>query len=103
MNRAYITDLTHYLDDTGEVVQGIPAEARQLASFLVLIVDAVTSQFPRTEFGIETGIRCRSSGCQGMIDAALSHYEEPVRWQCLECRDNGTISNWQRTKWDNVG
>lgn len=103
MNRTYITDLTHYLDDTGEVPQGIPSEARQLASFLGLIVDAVTSRFPETESGIQTGIRCRGSGCKGMIVAELAHYNEPVRWHCLECGDRGTISNWQKTKWDNVG
>jgi len=103
MNQTYVTDLTHYLDDVGEVVQRIPTEARQLASFLALIVDAVTSRFPQTHSGIETGIRCRGSGCKGMIIAALAHYEEPVHWHCLECGDNGTISNWQGTKWDNVG
>lgn len=102
MSQTYITDLTHYLDDTGEVPQGIPTEARQLASFLGLIVDAVTSRFPETESGIETGIRCRGSGCQAMIIAALDRYEDPVHWHCIECGDNGTISNWQTTKWDNV-
>jgi hypothetical protein len=103
MNRTYVTDLMHYLDDTGEVPQGIPTEARQLASFLGLIVDAVTSRFAETESGIQTAIRCRARGCQGMIIAALADYKEPVHWHCPKCGDRGTISNWQKTKWDNVG
>jgi hypothetical protein len=103
MSRTYVTDLTHYLDEAGDIPQGIPAEARQLASFLALIVDAVTSRSPDDESETETGIRCRGSRCHGTILAALTHYEEPVKWHCPECGDKGVISNWQRTKWDNVG
>ena len=43
MPGTYVTDLRHYLDDDGELAD-MPAEAKQLASFLVLIVDAVTPE-----------------------------------------------------------
>lgn len=102
MNQTYVTDLTHFLDDHGEVPKEAPAHIRQMASFLALIVDSVTSQIPETTSGIETGIRCRSTGCQGLIVASVDDYESPVNWDCMECGDRGTISNWQTTKWDNV-
>ncbi len=102
MDGAYITNLTHFLDDKGEIPKQIPREARELASFLALIVDKVTSDFLTTDNGIDTGIRCRSKGCMGEIIGALDGIDEPVHWYCLDCGHNGVISNWQRSKWDNT-
>ena len=42
----YVTDITHYLDDQGEVSAEMPREARQLASFLVLVIDAASRNVP---------------------------------------------------------
>ena len=100
MSRTYVTDLTHYLATDGGIVKTMPKEAREIASFLALVVDAVTSQFPNTTSGIETGMRCRTPGCHGDIIGALDGPEEPVHWYCLDCGDNGTVSSWQGTKWD---
>lgn len=42
MKQTYVTDITHYLDETGELAE-MPGPARKLASLLVLLIDA-TSQ-----------------------------------------------------------
>ena len=42
MSGTYVTDITHYLDDEGELPEEMPGPARKLASFLVLLIDAVT-------------------------------------------------------------
>ena len=36
---AYLTDITHYLDDKGELPAEMPGPAHRLASFLVLVID----------------------------------------------------------------
>jgi hypothetical protein len=43
--KTYITDSTHFLNDAGEMAE-MPAPARKLASFLVLLIDAVTQAYP---------------------------------------------------------
>jgi len=99
---AYITDLTHFLDKTGNIPKNIPKEARNLASFLALIVDEVTRCFPRTGKGIETSIKCFKPTCNANVIAALDIYDSPVKWHCPNCGNTGTISNWQNLKWDNT-
>jgi hypothetical protein len=38
MSGTYVTDITHYLDDKGELPAEMPGAARKLASFLVLVI-----------------------------------------------------------------
>lgn len=45
MRGTYVTDIKHYLDPDGEIVSTMPAPAKKLASFLVLLIDAVTEQY----------------------------------------------------------
>jgi hypothetical protein len=60
MTGTYITDITHYLDEAGNLVKDMPSEAKQLASFLVLIVDAITLDC--SEVFLDTEIPCRMKG-----------------------------------------
>lgn len=99
---SYITDLRHFLDEAGEIPAVLPREARELASFLALVVDAVTTSFPEQRWSIETGIRCRTPGCSGEIIGALDSTSDPVHWHCLECGTDGTIRGWRESRWDNV-
>ena len=102
MSAAYISDMTHFLDEDGEIPKAMPKPARELASFMALIVDQASSALPDTAHGIETGIRCRTKACEGNIIGALDDNISPVHWHCRDCGLNGVISNWQRTKWDNT-
>ena len=36
-----VTDITHYLDEAGELMQ-MPGQARKLGSFLTLLIEAAT-------------------------------------------------------------
>ena len=99
---AYITNLTHFLDNTGNIPKSIPKEARNLANFLALVVDEVTRCFPRTDKGIETSIKCFKPTCTTNVIGTLDIYDSPVRWHCPNCGNTGTISNWQNLKWDNT-
>ena len=94
MSGTYVTDLRHFLDECGEIVKDMPADARQLASFLALIVDEVS----RCREHAELSLRCRKPTCPGTIVAINESGE--IHWQCPVCNQNGVIRNWRGTKWD---
>ena len=99
MNQTYVTDITHYLDETGELAE-MPGPARKLASFLVLLIDAASQVGPVSDF--DTKIRCRTDACKGSIRTSLASINEEIVWHCPDCGHNGVIRNWQGTKWDQL-
>ncbi len=98
MHKTFVTDITHYLDQQGELVLAMPAPARRLASFLVLVIDAVTQEVPCEDR--DTRIRCCSKNCTGSIRASLLSVNDKISWACPACGQQGVISNWQGTKWN---
>jgi len=97
--RDIVTDITHYLDETGELAE-MPEAARKLASFLVLVIDATTQAFPAED--CDTRIRCRTNACKGSIRSSLSARMGEISRRCPVCGHNGVIRNWQDTKWNQV-
>jgi hypothetical protein len=97
MSKTYVTDITHYLDKNGELAE-MPAEARKLASFLVLLIDATTQAIPAWNY--DTRIRCRTGTCEGSIRASVTSKDDGIWWHCPRCGHNGVVRNWQGTKWD---
>jgi hypothetical protein len=98
MTGTYFTDITHYLDETGEFVPGMPGPAIKLASFLALIIDE-TSEAGKENFN-ETGIRCSKRKCKGVVLSRIEIETGEIIWHCGLCGHNGVISNWKGTKWD---
>ena len=92
----FFADLRHYLDEQDEIVSDMPVEARQLASFLALIVDEASANGSVAQ---ELTLRCRESDCPGTI-LAIANSSSEIRWQCPACGEDGVIRNWQGTKWD---
>lgn len=97
MSGTYVTDITHYLDETGELAD-MPSPAKKLASFLVLVIDSVTAAGSADYH--HTQIKCRKKGCSGFILALLNEDAGEIVWHCPVCGHNGVIRNWQNTKWD---
>jgi len=94
-----VTDITHYLDETGELAQ-MPTPARNLAGFLTLLIEAATGAVPAGEH--DSGIRCRATDCRGTIRTFLPPSGEEISWHCPVCRHNGVIRNWHNTKWNQL-
>jgi hypothetical protein len=94
----YITDILHFVDDSGNIPKEMPKAARQLASFYTFIIEAATSIFPATDN--KTNIRCFEKGCKGMITTDLTNKKDDIKWKCNKCTNEGRISNWQGTTWD---
>jgi len=95
----YISNMTHFLDETGNIPKQMPKEAREMASFLALIVDTSTRINPSRL--TPTDIRCFEKGCQGTTRVEILPSKE-IHWMCSRCENEGRISHWQGTKWDNL-
>lgn len=94
----YISNLTHFLDDSGNIPKEMPKEAREMAGFLALVVDVTTQK--NTLSDKET--RCFIKGCDGKIISEFSSDKKEILWKCSKCDNAGRISFWQNTKWDNT-
>ncbi len=91
--------MPHFLDDKGNIPKQMPKEASELASFVALVVDTTTKKSPKAL--TLTNIRCFENGCSGMIKSAFRPDTEEIHWYCPDCENEGVISEWQKTKWDN--
>jgi hypothetical protein len=94
----FVTDLHHFLD----LPEDTPGPARRLAEHLANIVRAATAGDAGT--GWETALRCRrrprNRPCPGRMIVLRTHTEQPIRWQCGVCDDQGVISNWEDSPFD---
>ena len=95
----YISTLTHFLDEQGNIAKEMHKEGRELASFLALIVDTATKNYTSLK---SSGIRCAMKKCTGTIDIDVNKADETINWHCPTCKEGGKISGWQKTKWDNT-
>ena len=95
----YITTLTHYLDEKGNIPKEMHKEARELESFLALVVDATTNNIPFTL--TQTDIRCFKKRCEGLIKSEVLKENNKIHWVCSKCKNEGVMSEWKLTKWDN--
>ncbi|MCJ7447746.1 MAG: hypothetical protein MUO72_08635 [Bacteroidales bacterium] len=95
----YISDMTHFLNEKGNIPKEMPTEARELASFFALVVDCTTKTMPLKL--TPTAIRCFNRGCHGLINTTLKPNKKEIHWYCPECENEGVINNWEGTKWNN--
>jgi len=95
----FISNMTHFLDETGNIPKQMPGEARELASFLALVIDTTTKNSPFTL--TQTEIRCFEKGCTGFIKSEVKKENNDIHWECSKCENEGRISGWKLTKWDN--
>jgi hypothetical protein len=97
----WITDLSHFVDDTGSLPRALPGPARRLAEYLTAIVVAATGAHHLSQATprISCRRRPRRRACPGDIEYRL-WADERITWECPSCGDNGVISNWQSTAWD---
>ena len=96
----YVSNMTHFLNKSGGIAKDMPSEAKELASFLTLIIEDV-SDF-ESEKGFDTGIPCLHKGCKGIIQSrVLVEKDNEIYWLCPECKEEGIITEWEGTRWDN--
>lgn len=94
----YISKMIHFLDETGNIPKRMHKEARELGSFMALVVDATTKN---PSVATLTDIRCFQKRCQGLIISEILGSTHEVHWKCTECDNEGRIDDWQGTRWNN--
>lgn len=90
--------MLHFLDDQGNIPKQMPKEARELASFFALVIDTTTNINPKRLAA--TQIRCFEKRCVGTIRVEVLPSND-IHWMCSRCENEGKISHWQGTRWDN--
>jgi len=97
----WYTDITHFLDDNGDMIKE-PPQARKLAEYLAAII--VMASFPDPDYPPEYRVSCRRrpnrKPCLTEIAGWLDPETDDVVWICPVCQDKGIISNWKGTIWD---
>lgn len=101
MGDTFITDMTHFLDEFGELPD-LPTRVLNLVLHQGAIVEWMTAIRPQ---GHEwTNVYCRRSPgrkrCAGQIIAHLDSDSDAISWECLYCGDGGHIYGWAGTIWD---
>lgn len=100
MAETYITDITHYLDDEGEIAIESGAGLR-FAVYLTSIISMISHPQPvPEEFNVKCRCRPKRKPCKGIIMGGTDPDTGIIIWWCKECHVNGFISNWQGTMWD---
>jgi hypothetical protein len=79
----YISNMTHFLDETGNIPKQMPKEAREIASFLALVIDVTTLSHASTL--TLTNIRCFQKGCSGMVKTKFGLANREINWYCPNC------------------
>jgi len=80
----YITNMTHFLDKQGNIPREMPTEARELASFLALVVDATTKTM--SSILTSTEIRCFKKKFEGLIKSEILGKRDDIHWVCSKCK-----------------
>ena len=91
--------MTHFLDESGNIPTQMPKEARELANFLALVVDETTKEPSKSV--IYTTIRCFIKKCEGTINSEIIKENNEIHWVCSKCQNEGILSEWQNTRWNN--
>lgn len=93
-----VADLQHFLD----LGPDTPGPARKLAEHLAGIVAAASAGDAHTPW--ETALPCRrrpaNRRCPGRIMVVCPDPDQPIGWRCSHCGDDGTISNWAGSIYD---
>ena len=104
MPKTYVIDIRHYLDERGKVAK-MPAPALAIALFCGAVVAWVTG-WPGPRSGDLTNGICRRSRARPPCSTEVYARLRPggaIEWRCPACGEQGTISGWQGTRWDQSG
>jgi hypothetical protein len=101
MADTWMTDITHFLDEDGEMITE-PPQARKLVEYFAAII--MMASFSDPDYPPEFKVPCRRKPnrkpCLEEVAGWVEPDTEDIYWICPKCNDNGRISNWRGTIWD---
>ena|SRR5674476_824310 len=95
----YRSNMSPSIEEEGDLHKKAPKEHRELTSFYGLVIDETTKEIASNL--ISTDIKCFRMHCEGKIQSVILKETDEIHWECSECQNEGTISGWQKTQWDN--
>lgn len=98
---AMITNLKHFLDESGNLPD-LTQEGMDLFKFLSHIVEVATLAYDLPLTLVEDHCNAVVNGriCKSPIETWIDFDTNEIGWECLECRHEGTITEWSGTAWD---
>ncbi len=97
---ALITNIMDFLDEDGDVaelnIESLNIESIELLFFFTAIIESASIAY---ELPVSlASVNCRK--CDGEIEVWVCPDSHIIGWECLECEEEGNISNWEGTQWD---
>ncbi len=92
----FISNITHFLDEEGNIATTMNKHGREIASFLAMVIDSETK--PPSEEYVE--LSCWKKKCTGTIESFVDEESNSIEYWCTDCENAGVISGWEGTKWD---
>ena len=100
MTKTSITDLTHYLDEDGEIAI-VSGAGLRFVEYLTSIISMISHPQPvPDEFNVKCRCKPKRIPCTGILMGGTDPNTDVIIWWCPVCHENGFISNWQGTLWD---
>lgn len=95
-----ISNITHFLNPHGKIAKDMPSEVKELAIFLTLFIEATTDF--NSESGYTTELPCIDKKCRGTNHSRLLiEKDHEIYWRWDNCEQEGKITEWEGTHWDN--
>lgn len=105
MGNTWVTNIQHFLNEKGELGD-LPKPALNLANHIISIIEEATrnSENEPQEINVRCRRRPERKKCTGNIIAYINK-DNPgqIIWFCPECDDNGVITGWGSTIYNNIG
>lgn len=101
MPNTWVTDIRHFLNESGSIASE-SGPARKLAEHFAEIIAELSAELAGID-GYEKVCCRRRPGrrpCIGVIASWIDPETDDICWQCSTCGDNGYIKNWEDTMWD---
>ena len=101
INMTMMTNIRHFLDENDEA-PNLSQDAKELLNFLSGIIESASTAYdtPVTLANVKCLKTVNEKSCSGEIEVWVFPEDNRIGWECLECGDEGIISNWEGTQWD---
>ena len=96
----YVSDLLHFLDQSGNIPKDTPEDILQMAQSLTAFVSYATDFNERIQILPFCFVAIDNKRCIGRVMPMLSLDGDNIYWHCESCGCDGVINNWKGTFWD---
>ena len=100
MQKTWVTDLPHFLDEQGNLPKDLPEPALRLVKAICEFVTYATNIEGEGDELPQCFAIIKRKRCQGKVIPLVSVSGDTIGWHCSKCESSGFISGWRGTLWD---